>query len=235
MKNIHVLPTSKPSRLRIRDFDNKLCLHTDEVTYHGISQHIYITNDEETKLKDWFISSTLVLKATDILDCDDDGELEIHSDGYCNPLSLVKKIILTDDKDLIADGVQAIDDEFLEWFVKNPSCEKVEIIKTAPIRPFGSLYKVIIPKPTQQIIDEDFNGGLTMGQIIPQEETICIQTGLPCGMTCFSEEVCNRNVYTEQEVLVLLHKRDVYNFKTNAQSLLDWQTPKEWFEQFKNK
>jgi hypothetical protein len=42
-------------------------------------------------------------------------------------------------------------------------------------------------------------------------------------------------MFSEEEVLVLLHKRDAYNFKTNAQSLLDWQTPKEWFEQFKNK
>jgi hypothetical protein len=40
-----------------------------------------------------------------------------------------KKIILTTDQDLIKDGVQAIDDEFLEWFVKNPSCEEVEIKK----------------------------------------------------------------------------------------------------------
>jgi hypothetical protein len=31
-------------------------------------------------------------------------------------------IILTTDGDLIDDGVQAIDDEFLEWFVKNPIC-----------------------------------------------------------------------------------------------------------------
>ena len=38
-----------------------------------------------------------------------------------------KKIILTTDPDLIKDGVQAIDDEFLEWFVKNPSCESVEV------------------------------------------------------------------------------------------------------------
>jgi len=38
-----------------------------------------------------------------------------------------KKIILTTDQDLINDGVQAIDDEFLEWFVKNPSCESVEV------------------------------------------------------------------------------------------------------------
>ena len=38
-----------------------------------------------------------------------------------------KKIILTTDPDLINDGIQAIDDEFLEWFVKNPSCEEVEV------------------------------------------------------------------------------------------------------------
>jgi hypothetical protein len=37
-----------------------------------------------------------------------------------------KKITLATDLDLIADGVQAIPDEFLEWFVKNPSCEFVE-------------------------------------------------------------------------------------------------------------
>ena len=28
---------------------------------------------------------------------------------------------------MIQNGVQAIDDKFLEWFVKNPSCEEVEI------------------------------------------------------------------------------------------------------------
>jgi hypothetical protein len=41
--------------------------------------------------------------------------------------------------------------------------------------------------------------------------------------------------YSEEEVLVLLHNRDAYNFKTNAKSLQEWETPKEWFEQFKNK
>jgi hypothetical protein len=32
---------------------------------------------------------------------------------------VAKKIILTTDLDLIKDGVQSIDNEFLEWFVKN--------------------------------------------------------------------------------------------------------------------
>jgi len=38
-----------------------------------------------------------------------------------------KEILLSTDTELQKDSVQAIDDNFLEWFVKNPSCEKVEI------------------------------------------------------------------------------------------------------------
>ena len=61
------------------------------------------------------------------------------------------KIILTTNKLLIKDGVQAIDDEFLEWFVKNPSCEEVDIN-----RDWG-YPKIIIPKeePTQELHSMD--------------------------------------------------------------------------------
>jgi hypothetical protein len=65
-----------------------------------------------------------------------------------------KKIILTTDQDLIKDGVQAIPDEFLEWFVKNPSCEEVEVEKDYN---YGNLehfdYKIIIPKDKQLFTD----------------------------------------------------------------------------------
>jgi hypothetical protein len=37
---------------------------------------------------------------------------------------------MTTDQELIKDGVQPIDNEFLEWFVKNPSCESVEVEDT---------------------------------------------------------------------------------------------------------
>jgi hypothetical protein len=47
--------------------------------------------------------------------------------GNTDRLIWCKKITLATDLDLIADGVQAIDDEFLEWFVKNPSCENVKV------------------------------------------------------------------------------------------------------------
>ena len=79
-----------------------------------------------------------------------------------------KKIILTTDQDLIKNGVQAIDDEFLEWFVKNPSCEFINIeelyfhgsgyYKASELSEqekekysFMKTYKIIIPKEDTKI------------------------------------------------------------------------------------
>ena len=113
MKNIHVLATDKPSRLYLGNNGNfvfgmmqtLIQSRNDDFT----NQNIYITSDEEIKVGDWFISlySNSIQKELK-LDC------TLNKDAY-------KKIILTTDQDLIKDGVQAIDDEFLEWFVKNPS------------------------------------------------------------------------------------------------------------------
>jgi len=65
----------------------------------------------------------------------------------------VGNIILTTNKLLIEDGVQSIDDEFLEWFVKNPTCEFIKITKTSKLMNdflYGlSFYKIIIPKEEQ--------------------------------------------------------------------------------------
>ena len=49
---------------------------------------------------------------------------------------------------LIKDGVQAIDDEFLEWFVKNPNCEEIEVVDVRNLGVYGSYYpyKINIPK-----------------------------------------------------------------------------------------
>ena len=108
MKNIHLIPTDKPSRL----FYNVggALLFTNYENYNGV--HIYITSDEEIKDGDWIKWGEAIYKA---------------NKKYMPPF---KKIILTTDQDLIKDGVQAIDDEFLEWFVKNPSCENIPIIMT---------------------------------------------------------------------------------------------------------
>jgi hypothetical protein len=150
MKNIRVLPTDKPSRLvKIKD---NLWYTTTENIPGGVYQHMYITSDEEIKEGDWFYCPT-----TDIVNhCESD----YHSKKLIKPKRF--KIILTTDPDLIKDGVQPIDDEFLEWFVKNPSCEEVEVYregykKNGMIDEATSYqYKIIIPKeePKQETLEE---------------------------------------------------------------------------------
>jgi len=124
MKNIHILPTDKPSRLHQYDFLSPMGISKEPLQWR-LGKNIYITNSEEIKEGDWVFGG-------DFLDvekvCQEEVDnLKLYKDSdFTVPF---KKIILTTDQDLIADGLQSIDDEFLEWFVKNPSCENVEIIK----------------------------------------------------------------------------------------------------------
>ena len=151
MKNIHVLPTDKPSILIKDIWKNTFSLVKDFDTNHTDfkAQHKYITSAEEIKVGDWYY----LPRTNSVHKCIEDPtelNLEIRLG--------VAKIILTTDQDLIKDGVQAIDDEFLEWFVKKPSCEEVVVIYE-PKNFFdvkkGWEYKIIIPKEEQKqhIID----------------------------------------------------------------------------------
>ncbi len=101
-------------------------------------KHLYITSDEEIKEGNWcyylnrFGGGNIICQA--YRHKDDKRMLFAHSssnreigEGITPLKDECKKIILTTDQDLIVDGVQPIDDEFLEWFVKNPNCEFVEL------------------------------------------------------------------------------------------------------------
>jgi hypothetical protein len=122
MKNIHILPTDKPSRLF--KFANELHLDTIPKDYYK-KYNIYITSNEEIKEGDWFYN-IISLKPEPFKACEN-GNGYVNCNKYSHNRIDCKKIILTTDQDLIKNGVQAIDDEFLEWFVKNPSCERVSI------------------------------------------------------------------------------------------------------------
>lgn len=121
MKNIHIIPTDKPSRLHT--YKGVLNLAAGEfvaptiVKNDLINQNIYITNDEE--IKDCWVFNTHINRV-------------YFLKGYYGVQPIIKKIILTTDTELMEDGIQSIDDEFLEWFVKNPSCKKVEIEYLVP-------------------------------------------------------------------------------------------------------
>jgi hypothetical protein len=114
MKNIHILPTDQPSRLCIDNSCNELNYSEKEGlnSKHVTNQCMYITSDEEIKEGDYCVDGN------DIYGPYEDGD--IATDKFI-------KIILTTDSQLIRYGVQVIDDEFLKWFVKNPTCEFVEV------------------------------------------------------------------------------------------------------------
>lgn len=145
MKNIHVLPTDKPSRLY--EGVNKELKFTDHLITNKriFCQNIYITSDEEINQQTkpcWCLNTIKKTWDSDL----------IYYQGSMPQYHYVglKKIILTTDQDLIKDGVQAIDDDFLEWFVKNPSCEEVEVENSGPWFPAGIYFINYLPEHFKQ-------------------------------------------------------------------------------------
>ena len=184
MKNLHLIPTDKPSRLRY-NLSNVLVFTKELYRDYGkeVNQNIYITSDEEVKEGDYFLYDGTKIRYKS-------NGTEYHGRDLCHisgnhryPVSESKKIILTTDQDLIKDGVQAIDDIFLEWFVENPSCEYVKT-DLVPVNEFGSeitvggygfdkfIYKIIIPQ--EEIIADkdvkDFSDKFTEGynRVVPK-------------------------------------------------------------------
>ena len=96
---------------------------------HKINQRIYITSDEE--IKEWYIYEGKLLK------------ISVNHSKY--EMLYGKPIIITTDPEL---KIQLIDDEFLEWFAKNPNCENVEVISFDKYSEFsGEIgYEIVIPK-----------------------------------------------------------------------------------------
>ena len=146
MKNVHIIPTDKPSRLFLGNnrslvfgiIKSSIQSHNDDFT----NQNIYITNDEEIKEGEYGLSKL--------------NEVIKFNSGY--DYRYYSKITLTTDLQLITDGVQDIDDEFLEWFVKNPSCEEVKVEGYIYKGQDETEYKIIIPKeePNQETLEEGF-------------------------------------------------------------------------------
>lgn len=156
MKNIHLIKTDKPSRLIIYStLLNEYRLLDEPIEDWKHKRHIYITNEEEIKDGDYWI----YICPINGLDYGDNNNPIVKNNlpnSWFNKLHdklNYKKIILTTDQDLIKDGVQSIDDDFLEWFVKNSSCKRVEIRYTVD---FNSKAVIIIPKeePKQVTLEE---------------------------------------------------------------------------------
>ena len=152
MKNLYLLPTDKPSRLIIYStLLNEFRFLNEPTEDWKHKRHIYITSDEKIKNRDWYIADNKVYRAS----VDHMPELYTYS---------CKKIILTTDQDLIKDGVQAIDGEFLNWFVKNPSCDFVRTLKVPYFDESSHSYLLVIPKEEskQEITIEEIEQQITL-------------------------------------------------------------------------
>jgi hypothetical protein len=253
MKNIHVLPTDKPSRLYQKENRFKLDTHPGIDWYISSASYkpvnIYITSDEEIKEDHYYYNERLnkVFQA-------------IIKSGY-NTVDKEFKIILTTDQDLIKDGVQAIDDEFLEWFVKNPSCEFVKVSKIynsygeidifdLVCTPHSFKYKTIIPKEEQVLIQSSIDGDVIWSD---KQETLedllnkkakqssradldAYANGLDDGANWQAERM-----YSKEEVEHLIHLA-VFQSHCGVKDRVKIPNSNEcagfvnkWFEQFKKK
>ena len=216
MKNIHLIPTDKPSRLgyltkKGKELFNDLRLFDTLMPniLDSENQHLYITTDEEIREGDYVIEDIGGVVYGPI-----DRESIVE-----NP----KKIILTTDPDLIADGVQAIDEDFLQWFINNSSCESIKTLWTIPADKIEKEYRIEIPQeePKQEYNNLNYGGGFTEEDIkrnsIKKQETLeeaalnysiyneqinkAIQEAVKFGSKWMEERM-----YSEEEVKLLLDK-----------------------------
>jgi hypothetical protein len=217
MENVHLLPTDKPSRLRY--FSGKLeLMYLIPKKSDIIFQNIYITSEEEIKVGDgsWIIDLRTNKIAKNI-----NNHIKVWNENC-------KKIILTTDQDLIKDGVQAIDDEFLEWFVKNPNCEYVEIandlkyfnvdelrerhLKGLPHLYSESIgYKIIFQKeePKQYEKNPEFYGSGIFNKVIePKQETLEDSIYQAIGLAANEQGIINQALATSKVMDVL--KKQIY-------------------------
>ena len=238
MKNLHLLPTYKPSRLSILN-SGKLNFGAEIISSSNSKpQHIYITSDEEIKEGDgsWILDLRSNRKAKNI-----NNHIKVWNENC-------KKITLTTDQDLIKDGVQAIDDEFLEWFVKNPSCEEVEVgygwIRLTETDNEG--YWVSIPdkqfemqqeEPKQETLEEaskDYIENTMKFSFNSLDTKTQANRMLKCAE--FGAKWQEQRMYSELELFIneVKDKIDSFEYSVNQQSYIsEYMT--EWFEQFKKK
>jgi hypothetical protein len=216
MKNIHVLQKNIFNQLGV-DHYGKTPTQI-KIAEFLINKNIYITSNEEIKERDYGL---------------DTFHKEIRKFRNKNFVSKYdKKIILTTDPDLTKDGVQSIDDTFLEWFVKNPSCEFVEVdldydsgLRIINGKNFG-YYSAIIPQeePKKETLEEAAERTYQKG--LQDDIDLSFYDGVKLGAKWQAERM-----YSEEEV------EQIFNIGQMIKNYGNYKpyTFKEALEQFKKK
>jgi hypothetical protein len=219
MGNIHLIPTDNEQHSIVQKNTGLLLIQTPSKEYGGIKLNIHITNSEQINEGDWTVWKNQLFKVD-----------SNNAYSYTNNVTLayaikyLKKIILTTDADLIKDGVQAIDDEFLEWFIKNPSCEEVEVQKWFDGLDFLE-YKIIVPQeePKQETLKEAAINNYPEGDVWTIEQALIRRLAFMNGAKWQAERM-----YSEEELLIAFEAGMMFIGE-------DKGSFGEWFEQFKKK
>ena len=250
MKNLYILPTDKPSRL-VYDTNDDLTLTSIKMVqeFSNKKVHIYITSDEE--IKEGFVLHLYTNRILEVgVITESNGNKSFREKNYhINGIEVLicdcKKITLTTDQDLINDGVQAIDDEFLQWFVKNPSCEWVEVgygvirltendNKGYWISIPNAEFNMSIEEPKQETLEkaaEKYSEKTASIKILVndmQDRLVLCESAFEAGAKWQQEQ--NRNLYSEEDVRKMFSR---YNEIISHRDVEEWQP---WIDkQFKKK
>jgi hypothetical protein len=237
MKNIHVIPTDKPSRLFIDVDDNKLKICVPLGGEHMMNQNIYITSEEEIKDGDWVIDDEQdVFQVLEI----NHTQGILRSDGFTYVIDICKKIILTTNEELIKNGVQSIENDFLKWFVNNPSCEFVEVkkVESMYLDYVGNIrtsisYKIIFSKEeSRQKMNKELEEvaekyAHNYFEMHDTNHYKALKQGFEAGAKYMQERM-----YNEQDMSEAFMACWKANVPEGVECLLSF---KEWLKEFKNK
>lgn len=210
-----------------------------ERNIYKIGKELFITNDEEIN------KDTKTCWCIDI-SC---NELVLHQGVLPSyHYKHYKKIIMTTDKSINVlcscgkdcgakeSGIQAIDDEFLEWFVKNPNCEEIEVVDVRSLGVYGSYYPYKINIPKKETKQE------TLEEIAIQKRNELGLKGTIDGFIAGAKWQQER-MYSEEEVKNLIKIIEWYdkesdvrpNYTPDIEERIGEISMWDWFEQFKKK
>ena len=224
-----------------------------ERNIYKIGKELFITSDEEIKAKEYILIirdgllmgklGEVVLINSTIEGRTDYTRLDGTKGWFAAEVNYqkdwnYKKIILTTDQDLIKDGVESIDDTFLEWFVKNPSCEFVETVKVPYFDESGYSYLVGNPQeePKQELLPEFTISKDIFDKIsdLPKQETLeesakKYTRGVDFGTSNdYNAFIAGAN-YQAEKIPSIIEDYLETAFISKEQGYMN---PKEWFEQF---
>lgn len=207
MKNIHLIETKIGQRITKTNKGEFLWCSTGDDNFVEVRRgylgfHLYITSSEEIKEGDlkegeYYLYFNKIRQFKEI-------------DNLNRAWKDYKKIILTTDPDLIKDGVQTIDNEFLQWFVENPSYEKVEVKSKEYDYRYGVkqtlVYKIVIPNLEAWKDIPDFEGYYQVSNFGNVKSLSRIILGKNNTPTLLKEKLLKFSISTKGYYQVILNK-----------------------------